>query len=211
MQVEQILAEFLDGKTDNIEIVINELSLYIAKVFYKTHMFDSLDEIKSELYIFLVQKKSSFATYNQPRWGVVKRSAINYFKDVLKKKRVQLLDMQESDLSDLIDKTTLYHTELSYIIKLSATEKFESFKKTFTEKEKLILLDLLDKTKLNFASKQAEYKAKERLKKKLKDTIFNLNLDYETADLLLDLFWKNTMSNDYKNIVSKTKTKGEKK
>lgn len=205
MQVERVLEEFLNEKTNNIEQLVNELSLYIAKVFYKTKLFSEINEIKSEITIFLYQKKEVFLKYkHELRWQIVKKSAVNYFKDVLKQKKIQLIEMQENDLIDIMDKKPRQHIQNYYIEKIEAIQKLKAFENSFSQKESLMLLDILGYAKYAYTSKQAEYKARERLKKKLKNAIISLNLDYETADLVLDLFCVKIKSKTNVQIVNRT-------
>ncbi|MGC9102615.1 MAG: hypothetical protein ACP5IH_05885 [Desulfurella sp.] len=206
MQIENILEEFLNGNIKNFEQLVNELSLYIAKVFYKTGLFSEINELKSEITIFLYQKKESFLKYNQNlRWLIVKTSAINYFKDILKQKKIQLIETEEKDLLEILDNKPKQHTQYEYIEKIEALDKLKTFQKLLSDKESLILLDILGCIKYVYTSKQAEYKAKERLKKKLKDIIIDLNLDYETTDLIFDLLC--AKSKNAQKIVNKAEGK----
>ncbi len=199
MHLEQSLRDFIkNNDTTNIDKLIEALSKYIVKIFGPNDKIGDIDDIKQEIYLFLSNKKEIFSQYSQNLEYIVKRSLINHFKDILRKKTISVID-KELD-SETFETSLIKHPETEYITKIEFAQKLQKFLDYFSDKEKSLLVSIINNLPTNFSSKAAEYKAKERIKLKLKKVIFELNLDYQTADVILAYVSKN-----FKNIVIKEK------
>jgi len=188
MQLEKLLKDFLENSDYDPTMLIEMLSKYILKVFGHNDKIGDIDDIKQEIYLFLSNKRSVFSKYTQNLDYIIKRSIINHFKDILRKKTISVVD-KELD-PEIFETSLIKHTETEFITKIDAANKLNEFTAYFSDKEKDLLVHLINNTQPHSTSKAAFYKAKERLVKKIKKAIYELNLDYQTADVMLDLMSK---------------------
>ncbi len=189
MQLEKLLKDFIENADYNATILIEMLSKYILKVFGHNDKIGDIDDIKQEIYLFLSNKRSVFSKYTQNLDYIIKRSIINHFKDILRKKTISVVD-KELD-PEILETSLIKHTETEFITKIDAANKLDEFTAYFSDKEKDLLVHLINNTQPHSTSKAAFYKSKERLVKKIKKAIYELNLDYQTADVMLDYMSKN--------------------
>ncbi len=189
MQLEKLLKDFIENADYDPTILIEMLSKYILKVFGHNDKIGDIDDIKQEIYLFLSNKRSVFSKYTQNLDYIIKRSIINHFKDILRKKTISVVD-KELD-PEILETSLIKHTETEFITKIDAANKLNEFTAYFSDKEKDLLVHLINNTQPHSISKAAFYKAKERLVKKIKKAIYELNLDYQTADVMLDYMSKN--------------------